>query len=725
MQDLLGVEMDLFSSDKIPMAMNDTSERQNILDQRKSFNTKEDTAGAIKSIGALAGSFLKIRPWAAADGERAATWEEYVYRHEDPKKRTFSGYSKCLRQILESIVVKTQPDDVERDIELPPLTHNIVRLKPSFYDKLTSNLFTFVLTANAVTSERTDADYLFHKNSQKARYQLIHNLRQSAFFWTGFSEADVHAAMEHGTNYLKKDGISCASADRLLLAQCMEEAQTVLESDGWKALSKTHEIGLFVEDWPADTAEHWTFDGSAQPLLTGATQLLEAQSHVNNRITTYEPAEGLAGAGIRALAPLKSAAQESKHAKEGDSPLLIKLGVPSSSVNREVSLKRRPSLSSTTKKPSRQSTLSFKVAKPCESSSGASPAKKKRKVDTQASFDTSSCKAQSNSSDPTEETPTDLPPSSPLRQTRITGTTSAKLSYLISAILTHHATEKMLIFYDGDNIAYYIAQALELLHIPHLIYAKSLTAAQKSSYIVRFDQTPHFRVLLMDVAQAAFGLNLSSASRVFFVNPVCRPAIEAQAIKRAHRIGQTRPVVVETLVLAGSIEEEMFERAKRMTRSEHRDAKVLEDDGGMREIIQGARTLGVGLEEMAGRGAMAPLLVPQALWGRPGWAEWEKGGKRGSEVAGQRVEGAKGKRKMEKLDTAEEEKELGPLSGKCLVEVRIPRPSKRLKLSEGSADNGSAAEEMRTAALSMLSLTDGIVRHGSGGRPSLFGGPAA
>jgi SNF2 family DNA or RNA helicase len=150
-----------------------------------------------------------------------------------------------------------------------------------------------------------------------------------------------------------------------------------------------------------------------------------------------------------------------------------------------------------------------------------------------------------------------LPEGSPFLKARIVGTTSAKLSYLISQILKFYQREKILVFYDGDNVAYYLAQTLELLHIKHEIYAKSLAAHLKSEYVVRFNQEEQDRVLLMDVRNAAFGLNLPSASRIYFVNPICRPNIEAQAIKRAHRIGQTRKVFVETLVLKDTIEEKV------------------------------------------------------------------------------------------------------------------------------------------------------------------------
>jgi len=76
-----------------------------------------------------------------------------------------------------------------------------------------------------------------------------------------------------------------------------------------------------------------------------------------------------------------------------------------------------------------------------------------------------------------------------------------------------------------------------------------------------------------------------------------------------------------TLVLKGSIEEKMLERSKRMTRVEHMDAKVLEDDGGMQEIIQSARLIPLTEHEKDGRAQVALLEEPQQLWGRPGWQE--------------------------------------------------------------------------------------------------------
>lgn len=64
----------------------------------------------------------------------------------------------------------------------------------------------------------------------------------------------------------------------------------------------------------------------------------------------------------------------------------------------------------------------------------------------------------------------------------------------------------------------------------------------------------------MDLKQAGQGLHVAAASRVYIVSPIWDSAVESQAVKRAHRIGQGREVFVETLVLGGTIEEAMVRR---------------------------------------------------------------------------------------------------------------------------------------------------------------------
>ena len=207
-----------------------------------------------------------------------------------------------------------------------------------------------------------------------------------------------------------------------------------------------------------------------------------------------------------------------------------------------------------------------------------------------------------------------------LYHSTIRGTASTKLSYLLDKVAVLHKEEKTLIFYEGDHIAYYIAQALELINVRYLIYTKTLDLALKSAYIATFNMKDIFRVMLMDIREAAHGLHVASASRVFFVNPVWQPSIEAQAIKRAHRIGQTRPVYVETLILKGTLEDQILKRRKGMTTQEHQKAeRSLLDDEPMSAIIENAHLLPLPLSgNTALESQVAPLQTPIKVFGRTG-----------------------------------------------------------------------------------------------------------
>ena len=55
------------------------------------------------------------------------------------------------------------------------------------------------------------------------------------------------------------------------------------------------------------------------------------------------------------------------------------------------------------------------------------------------------------------------------------------------------------------------------------------------------------------------GINLTAADYVFLLDPWWNPAIEAQAIDRAHRIGQTKPVIAFRLIAANTIEQKILQ----------------------------------------------------------------------------------------------------------------------------------------------------------------------
>jgi superfamily II DNA or RNA helicase len=70
-------------------------------------------------------------------------------------------------------------------------------------------------------------------------------------------------------------------------------------------------------------------------------------------------------------------------------------------------------------------------------------------------------------------------------------------------------------------------------------------------------------VFLISLKAGGTGLNLTSADTVVHYDPWWNPAAQAQATDRAHRIGQTRPVFVYQLIVAGSVEERMLALQRR------------------------------------------------------------------------------------------------------------------------------------------------------------------
>jgi SNF2 family DNA or RNA helicase len=85
-------------------------------------------------------------------------------------------------------------------------------------------------------------------------------------------------------------------------------------------------------------------------------------------------------------------------------------------------------------------------------------------------------------------------------------------------------------------------------------------------------------VFLISLKAGGSGLNLTEADYVFVLDPWWNPAVEAQAVDRAHRIGQDKTVMVYRLVAAGTIEEKVMALQERK-----RDlfARVLDDGGAL------------------------------------------------------------------------------------------------------------------------------------------------
>jgi SNF2 family DNA or RNA helicase len=97
-----------------------------------------------------------------------------------------------------------------------------------------------------------------------------------------------------------------------------------------------------------------------------------------------------------------------------------------------------------------------------------------------------------------------------------------------------------------------------------------------------FQNDPGCGLFLISLKAGGLGLNLTAAEYVFLLDPWWNPAVEAQAVDRAHRIGQTRPVFAYRLIARDTVEEKVLELQK--TKRELADAILGEDNSVIRDL---------------------------------------------------------------------------------------------------------------------------------------------
>ncbi|OQD99298.1 hypothetical protein PENSOL_c007G07466 [Penicillium solitum] len=486
--------------------------------RRKGGNEDPD----LRKLGDMVHNFFKLMPWANNPKE----WACYT---KTVGKDGISRKSPSLRATLQSLVVRHRYETVKKEITLPPLYNKVVYLEPTFYDRLYINMFLFTLAVNAITSEREGPDYMFYEVDTKLT-------RLAGFWWAG--NDNVQSTVDIALEYLEKNQEKMTVADFNQLKQGILIGRKAMNSPGWNGFKKMHELGVFVRHFPEHARNMWALDATDtdhEPLLMGMTQARRAQEFVVSRLRMSDPADGLAGEGIK--------------------------------VRRELV---QHSQTATTKKKDKDQTLNFRT----------------------------------------------LPETSPLKQTKLEGVASAKLRYLLDKVLKFQKTEKIIIFYEHDNVASWVEQGLELIAVKFRTYAStaSMGSNVKTESLSEFRETEEVRVLLMSVKQASHGLHIPEASRMYIVNPIWERNVESQAIKRAHRIGQKRPVYVETLVLGDTLEYRMLNRSKNMTAEEtkHAGNDPLQDST-MSDIIKNEPFLPMSDEASAG---MAPLTHPLGLFDR-------------------------------------------------------------------------------------------------------------
>ena len=106
---------------------------------------------------------------------------------------------------------------------------------------------------------------------------------------------------------------------------------------------------------------------------------------------------------------------------------------------------------------------------------------------------------------------------------------------------------------------------------------------ERQAVVQAFQSDPDSSVFLLSLRAAGTGLNLTTASYVVLYDPWWNPAVEAQAIDRSHRIGQTQNVTACRLIAPGTVEEKIWDLQQSKSQT---IADVLGEEGFARSLSQ-------------------------------------------------------------------------------------------------------------------------------------------
>ena len=134
---------------------------------------------------------------------------------------------------------------------------------------------------------------------------------------------------------------------------------------------------------------------------------------------------------------------------------------------------------------------------------------------------------------------------------------TTKLIDMLHALRADDATSKSLVFCPTSATIPDLMRCLKANGFKARCIHGGMPALDRGGAIRAFQADPATTVFVLSVRSAAAGVNLTAANHVIFMGPGMNRAAEHQAIGRAHRFGQRRPVTVHHLYMHGTIEESL------------------------------------------------------------------------------------------------------------------------------------------------------------------------
>ncbi|KIM48685.1 hypothetical protein M413DRAFT_437870 [Hebeloma cylindrosporum] len=483
------------------------------------------------------------------------------------------GAIQVLNQLMEMVMIRHRIEEVEKEVVLPPVSQESVLLDLDPLVIKSFNALQAIITINAIDSQRTDQDYMFHPRNADFLQATVRNMSQ-IFFWHVDEELyNAKQLLQSAAGHIVvAQERNVPHEDMLALNEAFRHLQIAMDDELWRQIQTHEEIPFRVLDLDQRVFDAWTRTPGSEPLAspdqTGfvhADRLLKLYDMVIQKPLIKIDDMVSWGQTVAARDKIFRQAYEESLRKKGKGRRKAKHADDlTSSSQMADNFAKKASAADTLKEMQKELDATLARLQNDDDDDGTSA-------------------NNSEVGSPTKR-PSNLVASSPLAKVRIASSASTKLNYIINEVQQYSSTEKFLIFSESPLSLSHVAEALELIHVKFLRFTSQVTSQFREQLVLTFETSETYRVFLMELKHGARGLNLISASRVIFCEPVWQADVESQAIKRAHRIGQTRPITVKTLAIRGTAEENMVARRTILKNSQEKLPKVIEE-AGMRHYI--------------------------------------------------------------------------------------------------------------------------------------------
>ncbi|RYP61070.1 hypothetical protein DL770_009854 [Monosporascus sp. CRB-9-2] len=142
-----------------------------------------------------------------------------------------------------------------------------------------------------------------------------------------------------------------------------------------------------------------------------------------------------------------------------------------------------------------------------------------------------------------------------LRKKFVSSAKIDKTMELLWSIKKQDSKEKTLIFSLWTSFLDLLEISIHDQGFRYTRYDGSMHPRDRDAAVRAFMEKPEIEVMLVSLMAGNAGLNLTAATQVIILEPFWNPFVEDQAVDRAHRIGQSRPVTVHRVLIAGTVED--------------------------------------------------------------------------------------------------------------------------------------------------------------------------